>query len=46
MPSISEFYGLSVYMYNNGREHNPRPRKCLNYISAQDSWNLELQRFR
>ena len=23
MPSISEFYGLSVYMYNNGREHNP-----------------------
>ena len=20
-----------------------RPRKCLNYISAQDSWNLELQ---
>ena len=23
MPSISEFYGLSDYMYNNGREHNP-----------------------
>lgn len=23
MPSISEFYGLSIYMYNNGREHNP-----------------------
>ena len=23
MPSISEFYGLSVYMFNNGREHNP-----------------------
>ena len=23
MPSISEFYGLSVYMYNNGQEHNP-----------------------
>ena len=23
MPCISEFYGLSVYMYNNGREHNP-----------------------
>lgn len=23
MPTISEFYGLSVYMYNNGREHNP-----------------------
>jgi hypothetical protein len=23
MPSISEFYGLSVYMYNNVREHNP-----------------------
>ena len=23
MPSISEFYGLSVYMYNTGREHNP-----------------------
>ena len=22
---------------------NARPRKCLNYISAQDSWNLELQ---
>ena len=22
MPSISEFYGLSVYMYNNVREHN------------------------
>ena len=22
---------------------NNRPRKCLNYISAQDSWNLELQ---
>ena len=24
---------------------NARPRKCLNYISAQDSWNLELQKF-
>ena len=23
MPTISEFYGLSIYMYNNGREHNP-----------------------
>jgi len=23
MPCISEFYGLSAYMYNNGREHNP-----------------------
>lgn len=23
MPMISEFYGLSIYMYNNGREHNP-----------------------
>ena len=23
MPCISEFYGLSIYMYNNGREHNP-----------------------
>ena len=23
MPIISEFYGLSIYMYNNGREHNP-----------------------
>ena len=23
MPSISSFYGLSVYMYNNGKEHNP-----------------------
>ena len=22
---------------------NARPRKCLNYISAQDSWNAELQ---
>jgi len=22
---------------------NNRPRKCLNYISAQDSWNAELQ---
>ena len=22
---------------------NNRPRKCLNYISTQDSWNLELQ---
>ena len=22
---------------------NARPRKCLNYISAQNSWNLELQ---
>ena len=22
---------------------NARPRKCLNYISAQDSWNFELQ---
>lgn len=23
MPMISEFYGLSIYMYNNGRENNP-----------------------
>ena len=23
MPSISEFYELSVYTYNNGREHSP-----------------------
>ena len=23
MPIISSFYGLSVYMYNNGKEHNP-----------------------
>ena len=23
MPEVSSFYGLSIYMYNNGREHNP-----------------------
>ena len=23
MPTISEFFGLSIYMYNNGSEHNP-----------------------
>jgi len=23
MPEISKFEGISIYMYNNGREHNP-----------------------
>lgn len=23
MPCISMFYGIMIYMYNNGKEHNP-----------------------
>ena len=23
MPVLSRFYGIVIYMYNNGREHNP-----------------------
>ena len=40
MPSISEFYGLSIYMYNNGREHNPPHFHAL-YQGHEGVFNLE-----
>ena len=40
MPSISMFYGITIYMYNNGSEHNP-PHFHAKYDGKFSTFNLD-----
>lgn len=40
MPSISMFYGIIIYMYNNGSEHNP-PHFHAKYDGKYAVFNLD-----
>ena len=40
MPCISMFYGLMIYMYNSGKEHNP-PHFHVKYNGEFSIFDLE-----
>lgn len=40
MPSVSMFYGITIYMFNNGREHLP-PHFHAEYGEYEASFDLD-----
>jgi hypothetical protein len=40
MPCISMFYGIMIYMYNSGKEHNP-PHFHVKYNGDFSVFDLE-----